>query len=388
MPHINSLVMYLDVPSADLVDPGAFILSSIWSVLEIESISQLTVVLPQHSHLDELKAALSPRFGADRQERGLVTTNGLILSFEDIKKLNKAAFARSLRADIGFQRDTQQSLTMITNLADTVKRLSSVLHGYLPSHDANIAAEALASDFAGRMCAASPMSVVDPPYAPRRLKAPLMAAMERHGLVMEPMMRLHGDGPCIPSPSVIASASQLMAVLQKTGKDITRIELLYKATVHGFKYTDMLNRVGDASCLLFLMRGRASIHGFFIDSSLVLPPQLAPQPRSNQYSAAVLVFKMSGPSQPTFKSQSLVSQYVTVSRAGSDSVVKLVVHPTPMIVSTYMREGLGLWASDSAASERCRVLLMGERGVDVVSMLVDEIEVLRLQAGVVNGAAG
>ncbi|CEM21850.1 unnamed protein product [Vitrella brassicaformis CCMP3155] len=390
LPHINSLLMYLDVPPADVVDPGAFILSSIWSVLEIESISELTVVLRQRSHLDELKAALKRRFGPDRQERGLVTTSSLILSFEDIKKLNKAAFAYSLRADIGFLEaliktgDPHQSLTMITSLAATVKRLSSIFEYYLPSHDANIAAVALASDFAGRMCAATPMSVVDPPYAPRRLKAPLMAAMERHGLAMEPMMRLHGDGPGIPSPSVIASAAQLVAVLRKTGKDITGIQLLYKASVHGFAYTDMLSRVGDASGLLFLTRMNAFIHGCFINADLRPPPSVSSSAAFKQYPAEVLIFKASGHSQPTFQTSSVTSKWVTLSRADNHPhgvEAKLTVGKDAS--DPCIPEWLGLWAPDTlgwSASEGCVVRVSWERGVgdgeeDINAILADEIEV-------------
>ncbi|CEM03467.1 unnamed protein product, partial [Vitrella brassicaformis CCMP3155] len=67
MPHIKKLVMHLDVPSADVVDSGAFILSSIWSVLEIESISQLTVVLNHRFQLDELKGAVLRRFAPPRK---------------------------------------------------------------------------------------------------------------------------------------------------------------------------------------------------------------------------------------------------------------------------------------------------------------------------------
>ncbi|CEM03445.1 unnamed protein product [Vitrella brassicaformis CCMP3155] len=314
LPHIDSLVMYLDVPSADVADPGAFILSSVWSVLEIESISRLKVVLPQHSHVDELKAAIVRRFGPGRMVHGQVHREygylGLYLTANDIATMRRAAFAHSSTADrlealMRIERPHQR-LAMITNLADTVKRLSHCL----PSLPPDVSAEALASDFAGRVRAAAPMTVVDPPYAPRRLKAPLMAAMERHGLAMEPMMRLHdehGDGSCIPSPSVIASAAQLMAVLQKTDKQITAIELLYKATEHGFAYTDMLSRVGRASPLLFLARANGDMHGFFIDTSLqpatALHMETPNGPRAlNHYEAACLIFKASTAAPPTFQS--------------------------------------------------------------------------------------
>ncbi|CEM21134.1 unnamed protein product [Vitrella brassicaformis CCMP3155] len=246
----------------------ALILSSMWSVLEIQSIIQLTVVLSDPFHLDELKAARVRRFAPGRMVHG---------------QMRRAAFALSSMADLleatlmRTERPHQRQL-MNTNLAATVALLSR----YLPWLPPKVSADALAIDFAGCMRAAAPMSVVDASNASRRLKAPLMAAMERHGLAME---RLHGDGPCIPSPSVIASASQLVAVLRKTG---TRIQLLFKATVHGFAYTDMLCRVGHATPLLFLIRANGDVDlgvvymdGFYINTSLQpAAPRLVESPEA------------------------------------------------------------------------------------------------------------
>ncbi|CEM23432.1 unnamed protein product [Vitrella brassicaformis CCMP3155] len=391
MPHIKKLDMYLDVPSADVVDPGVFILSSIWSLLEIESISQLTVALPQHSHLDALNKAIERRFRGRTEIEGkfiyVYSVDGILHLFmtsQHIAALRMAAFVHSSAADVLevllSAGAPHRRLAMITSLRDTVNRLSSMLKQYLPSHDANIAADALAIDFAGRIRAAAPMTVVDPPYAPRRLKAPLMAVIQRHGLVMEPMKRLHGDGPCIPSPSVTASAAQLMAVLQTTGIQITGIELLHKATVHGFAYTDMLDRVGDASCLLFLVRANRNLSGCFIDASVLPPPQLPTARVSNDYEVAALVFKTAGLSLPTFQSPLTTPQCVSVLRRdiepnGVDQVAKLIVG--------LKGRGLRLWALDPAASAagQCRVEVIAEEG-RVKSMVADEIEVLLvLQAG-------
>ncbi|CEM03466.1 unnamed protein product [Vitrella brassicaformis CCMP3155] len=282
---------------------------------------------------------------------------------------------------------------MITNLADTVKRLSH----YLPSLPPDVSAVALASDFAGRMCAATPISVVDPPYAPRRLKASLMAAMERHGPAMEPTMRLHGDGPCIPSPSVIASASQLMAVLQKTGKKITRIELLYKGTVHGFKYTDMLHRVGDASPLLFLIRANGDIHGFSIDTSLQPPPErrLPPGSRAghrtfNRYEAAALIFKAFGASPPTFQPHSLMPQCIYVSQADDrprDSAGGLMVGQLGSFSSLSTHQWLELWTPPPFGSVQAAGRCCGRRppfgifpvmGYQMHMFVSDEVEVFTL----------
>jgi len=62
LPYINNLVMHLDVPSGDVAEPSTFV-SSIWSVLEVALIAQLTVVLLERSHLGELKQAVQRRFG-------------------------------------------------------------------------------------------------------------------------------------------------------------------------------------------------------------------------------------------------------------------------------------------------------------------------------------
>ncbi|CEM23431.1 unnamed protein product [Vitrella brassicaformis CCMP3155] len=354
LPHINTLVMHLDVPSADVVDPGVFILSSIWSVLEIESISVLRLVLPHRSHLDALNKAIERRFS--EIEGNVYSVEEMLCLKIGIPALRKAAFAHSVRPRLAHQG------------------LASMFERYLPSHPLYVSAEALAIDFAGRVRAALPMTVIDPPYAPQRLKAPLMAAMERHGLAMEPIMRLHGDGPCLPSPSVIASASQLMAVLQKTGKQIADIEPLYEASVHGFAYTDMHDCVGDASCLLFLVRANGDAHGFFIDASL-LPP---PLDHLKQYAADVLIFKASGASQPTFQSPSVTSQCVTVLKADATSPLRAKVVLGQCHVEKW--EGfLGLWApspSVLAAGVGCMVRVRWEGAVR--SIPADEIEVLRL----------
>ncbi|CEM03446.1 unnamed protein product [Vitrella brassicaformis CCMP3155] len=419
MPHIKKLVMKLDVPSAYVVDPGAFILSSIWSVLEIESVSTLTVVLLYRSHLDALNKAIERRFrGRTEIEGNVHSVDGvlhLFMTSEHIAALRMAVFVHSSAANLLEvllpAGAPHRRLAIIADLAVTVKRLSSMLKQYLPSHDANIAADALAIDFAGRLRAAAPMTVVDPPYAPRRLKAPLMAAMERHGLAMEPMMRLHGDGQCIPSPSVIASASQLMAVLQKTGTQMTGIELLYKATVHGFAYTDMLNRVGDASCLLFLVRADGDIHGFFVDASVLPPPQLPSARASNDYEVAGLNFKIAGFSLPTFQSPSTTPQCVSVLRRdiepnGVDQIAKLIVGSSVSVLSQGQTQtlatrlsqgatGLRLWAVDpeaaAAAAGQCRVdvIWSSDTSTSLDFMVADEVEVLRFSLpGAVGGAAG
>ncbi|CEL97924.1 unnamed protein product [Vitrella brassicaformis CCMP3155] len=370
LPLINCLIMHLDVPSMDVVEPGAFILSSIWSVLEIESITELELVLPQLLQ-GALKAAVDRRFGPN-QNFGFVHHGRLrlVLKADSIGRLRKAAFAFST-----------------IDAAAAHQGQSSTLERYLPSLPPNDSAEALATDFASRITNAAPMTVVDPSNASRRLKAPLMAAMERHGLAMEPMMRLHGDGPCLLDPSVIASANQLMAILQKTGKQITGIELLYKASVDGFAYTDMLSRVGDASGLLFLTRMNAFIHGCFINADLRPPPSVSSAAIFKQYPAEVLIFKASGHSQPTFQTSSVTSKWVTLSRADYHPhgvEAKLTVGKGAS--DPHIPEWLGLWAPDTlgwSASEGCVVRVSWERGVgddeqDINAILADEIEVFQL----------
>ncbi|CEM21831.1 unnamed protein product [Vitrella brassicaformis CCMP3155] len=385
LPRIKSLVMYLDVPSADVVNPGVFILSSIWSVLEIESISQLTVVLREHFHLDALKNALQRRFGS--QQIRITVMHGqlrFVLAADRIGALRKAAFAHSSVDDMLNTEGAHKKLT--------VRQLSLMFERYFPSLPPNVSAEALTSDFAGRMRAAAPMTVVDPPYAPRRLKAPLMAAMERHGVAMEPMLRLHGDGPCLPSPSVIASPAQLMAILQTTGKQTTGIELLYKATVHGFAYTNMLDRVGDASCLLFLVRANGDMDGCLITSSLQPPrnPERGRRHTFKSYDADALVFTATGPSPLTFQFPFLKAQCVTLSRGYNElhsTCAKLMVGRSHTL-NTIAREWLGLWAPDTlscSASEGCVVRVRWET-VSLTAwdqhklraFLADEIEVFQL----------
>ncbi|CEM30089.1 unnamed protein product [Vitrella brassicaformis CCMP3155] len=367
LPSIKKLVMHLDVPSAAVVHLGTFVLSSIWSALEIESISQLTVVLPQRPHLDALKAAMQRRFAPlriaihamDAGARYVLTAGAhqmfsysvvdderveLLMASHHIAALRKAAFAYSSTADrleaLMQTEGQQQRLLMVMNLEATLRQLSR----YLPSLPPDTAAHSLATDFAGRIRAATPIAVVDPPYAPRRLKAPLMAAMERHGLAMEPMMLLHGDARCLPSPSVIASAAQLIAILRKTGKRITDIEPLYKATEHGHEYTDMLGRVGDASGLLFLIRSDEDMHGCFIDES-IRPPSPMDAPHGpgafNYYTANALVFKASGTSPPTFQSPSVMPRRITVSRADNEQRVQLA---KLSVTQPLGPEWLGLWA--------------------------------------------
>ncbi|CEM21854.1 unnamed protein product [Vitrella brassicaformis CCMP3155] len=357
LPSIKSILMHLDVPSAHIVDPGAFILGSIWSLLEIESITELIVVLPQHSHLDALKLAVERRFGPDQildqmggMVRAMTNRKYLVLTSNDIQAMRKAAFACS----------------------HSTACPSAQLHGYLPSLAA-LATEAstdiLACDFAGRISAATPMTVIDPPYAPRCLKAPLLAAMERHGLAMEPMMRLHGDGPGIPSPSVIASAAQLMAVLRKTGKDITGIQPLYKATVHGFAYTDMLCRVGHATPLLFLVRANGDTHGFFIDTSLRPPPQIR--------TALGVIFMASGSSQPAFASSLMSTRVIAEAAAPNDRAVG-----PQLVVGRQGADWLCLWelavGGLIGASCLARVGWAAWEG-RVETMLADEVEVMQLQ---------
>ncbi|CEM21852.1 unnamed protein product [Vitrella brassicaformis CCMP3155] len=412
MPSIRSVLVHLDVPSANVADAGIFILSSIWSLLEMDA-NALTVVLPDSpdvsSHLRGVQMAMERRFGQTlgtvmaAEKRFVLTTDDIqavrrerersestygrpFLSFSCFSlmiQMRKAVFAHSSAADtLKAVLEANQQHTMPKGL--TLKRLSSMLNRYFPSLDSNTAVEALASDFAGRMSAAALMTVVDPPYAPRRLKAPLMAAMQRHGLAMEPMLKLYGDGPCIPSPSVITSAAQLMAILQTTGKDITGTQLLYKASEHGYGFADMLNHVDDAGRLLILIRAaNGSVNGCFISGSLLPPPQLPDAPTFNQYSVGALVFKASGPSQPVFQSASLTLQYVTVSRPTILTETKLLVGP-PVTRGARIEEGLGLWAPDPAPAqglvpERCQVQVMWGRRTE--SMLADEIEVMRLQTG-------
>ncbi|CEL99608.1 unnamed protein product [Vitrella brassicaformis CCMP3155] len=354
LPSIKNLVMHLDVPSAAVVDPGTFILSA----LEVESISELTVVLPHRSHLGDLMEAVERRFAPqqiaihamDTDARYVMTAGAhqissfmdlpegqieLFMTAEHIAAFRKVAFAYSstgqLLASLMQTEEQQQRLEMSMNLEATVKQLSH----YLPSLPPDAAAEALATDFAGRMYAASLMSVIDPPCAPRRLKAPLMAVMQQRDLLMEPMLRLHGDGPCLTSPSVIASAAQLMAILQKTGIHIAGIELLYKATEHGHGYTDMLGRVGDARGLLFLVRSDGDMHGCFIDESIQPPSHVA----LNAYEAAGLVFKASGASPPTFQSPSVMPYCITVSQANNEQQGQLA-----KVSVGGGFEWLGMWA--------------------------------------------
>ncbi|CEM12280.1 unnamed protein product [Vitrella brassicaformis CCMP3155] len=304
LPHIDTIEMHVDVPSEDIVEPGAFILSSIWSILEMQSISQLTVVLPEQHHLDDLNAAVQRRLsGAIGQVHIVEDQLHIVMMATDIAALCEKAFAHSSAADVlealVGAAAPQRRLAMLTNLAATVNELSSMVRRYLPSVPPGVSAEALAIDFAARMRTASPMSVIDPPYAPRRLMESLVAAMRRRGMRMKPMMRLHGNSACRPSPSAIACASQLVAVLQTTGKQITGIELLYRATEHGDRYTDMLTRVGGATCLLFLVRSNGDMHGCFIDDSIKPPPpphvETPAGPRFfNDYETPALIFKASG----------------------------------------------------------------------------------------------
>ncbi|CEM19400.1 unnamed protein product [Vitrella brassicaformis CCMP3155] len=346
LPSIKNLIMHLDVPSAAVVDPGTFILSSIWSALEVESISQLGVVLPQHPHLDALKAAMQRRFapqriaiqpqriaihGMDTEVRYVMTAGAhqifsfiylsggrieLFMTAEHIAALRKAAFAYSST-------------------------------GYLPSLPPDATAKALATDFTGRVNAASPMSVIDPPYTPRPLKAPLMSVMQQRGLAMEPMLRLHGGRPCLTSPSVIASAAQLIAVVQKTGKRITGLQLLYKATQHGHEYTGMLGRVGDATGLLFLVRANGDMDGCFIDESIQPPSpmEIHNGPRIfHDYNAAVLVFKASGASPPAFQSPSLINHCISVSRADNEQRLPQAKLRVGRCIGRRPVWLLGLWA--------------------------------------------
>ncbi|CEM10817.1 unnamed protein product [Vitrella brassicaformis CCMP3155] len=401
LPRISSLVMHLDVPRGDVTDPGTFILSSIWSVLEIESISQLTVVLLQRHHLDALQAAMQRRFpDGDAMEGQIRFVQGqihVVLMDNHVAALRKAAFAHSSTADLLEEammrtEDPQHRLAMITDLAATVDRLSL----YLPSLPLDVSATALAADWAGRVRAAMPMSVADPPSAPRRLKAPIVAAIQRRGMAMEPMMRLQGGSPCIPSPSVIASASQLMAILHKTGEQITGIEPLYKATADGHAFTDMLGRVGDATCLLLLARANGHAHGCYFAAGLQAPPQDSHLPAAHRVAthsfANALVFKASGASPPTFQSPSPTLQFITVLRAENGHHGQL---PKVTVGRSIGHEWLGLWAPppvgwvQGGVDGRCCVREAWEVpvrlhpslppvGYAVHVSVVDEIEVFRL----------
>ncbi|CEM02363.1 unnamed protein product [Vitrella brassicaformis CCMP3155] len=393
MPHINSLVIHLDVPYSDAVEPGTFLLSSIWSLLEIQSINSLTIVLPDSpdvsSHLDALNMATERRFGPD-----LVfwtwkeVESRLVLTASDIKRMQGAAFAYS-RSTTGPPFPSLTASQSQQPPLATFQNMTRMPDRYLSSLSPDVSAGMLVRDFAGRMRAAAPMSGIDPPYAPERLKASLLSEMERHGMVMEPMMRLHGDGPCIPSPSVTVSVSQLMAILQKTGKHITGVELLYKGTVHGFAYTDMLNRVGDASCLVFLIRSDASIHGCFIDTSLHPAPELPVGARppslvvcdghSNRNSSDGLIFKTTGGAQITFQSCFPSGPFfrdLALRRMALDHYGKMTVRDLDANGCMVL---LGLWAPDSAGTPGeglCVVRVMWEPTNKLIR--ADEVEVLRL----------
>ncbi|CEM35583.1 unnamed protein product [Vitrella brassicaformis CCMP3155] len=384
----------VSVPSDDIVEPGAFILSSIWSVLEIESISELTVVLPQPSHLDALKAAMERRFGPGRVFGNMVEEDSrLVMNSNHIPHFRGAAFAQLstddvLEAALRTARLLLPEALVEDGIPYAREQLSSMLKRYLPSLPVDVSAEALASDFHKRVRAATPMSVVDPPYAPQRLKAPLAAAMERRGMAMQPMLPLRGGSPCRPSPSTIASAQQLMAILHKTGKHITGIELLYKATMHGFDFTDMLTRVADASCLLFLTRSNGNMHGCFIDDSIRPPPpphQIALNTLYsyyNHYDADALIFYAPGPSPPIFDPEEVTQQCVSVSRPdigvrGSLTIGRSASH------NLSREEWLGLWVPDAVWMDSglpgCVVRLGWGDVNEVEEVAADEVEVFTLQ---------
>ncbi|CEM38371.1 unnamed protein product [Vitrella brassicaformis CCMP3155] len=390
LPQIRTLIIHLDVPPANVVDPGTFILSSIWSLLEIDSITALTVVPPQATHLDAFSEAVRRRFGPG-QVPGIIGhgDSRIVLTADAIQTMRKAVFAHSSAADTLRALQQAEVPDQRRQTRMTSQRISSMLHHYLPSLDANIAAEALASDFVGRMRAAPPMSVIDPPYtramdppyARGRLRRLVIVAMQRYGLGMEPMMRLQGSSPCIPSPSVIASASQLMAILRMTGKHITGIELLYKATEHGHQYTDMLNRVGDGSCLLFLVRTNGDTYGCFIDDSL-RPPEYS----FSTYSVDALIFSTSGVAPPTLQSPP-ASHRLHVAQAGNEHR-----HGSPKFaigrpVAPGVDVRLWLWADGPGlAAGGCPVRVVLGSLTDPILFRADEIEVMRLVGQCRRGA--
>ncbi|CEM34015.1 unnamed protein product [Vitrella brassicaformis CCMP3155] len=68
------------------------------------------------------------------------------------------------------------------------------------------------------------------------------------------------------------SASEYEALLGLLGgNDTTRLTSLYRTSVHGTTYDDLLDRVGDAKPLVFVIRKDKYVFGAFISDSLRLP---------------------------------------------------------------------------------------------------------------------
>ncbi|CEM34006.1 unnamed protein product [Vitrella brassicaformis CCMP3155] len=78
--------------------------------------------------------------------------------------------------------------------------------------------------------------------------------------------------PSLPPPSGTSlSASEYEGLLGLLGNATTRLTSLYRTSLHGTTYDDLLDRVGDAKPIVFVIRANKYVFGAFISEGIQLP---------------------------------------------------------------------------------------------------------------------
>ncbi|CEL99668.1 unnamed protein product [Vitrella brassicaformis CCMP3155] len=152
--------------------------------------------------------------------------------------------------------------------------------------------------------------------------------------------------PIIPTPpppnGAPVSPSEyeaLVSLLSSSSNGTTRLTSLYRASVHGTTYGDLLDNVGDAKPLVFVVRKDKYVFGAFINCGLELPE--GPRDAEHGYECDLWHFSLSGHfPKPTKIDIDNEDQWVDVAaRKGSvEGRAKLHIHE-----SLYLNFGLP-WA--------------------------------------------